>query len=295
MKDLKSPLRYPGGKTRAVKFLFDEYNMPVNKIVSYREPFLGGGSCAFDFTKRYPDIPVWVNDKYYNLYCFWITLQKEGDRLTKKLTDVKEHLMSQSDPMQAHLDYYHVLREGLKNPIDEFDIAWQFYIMNRLSFSGLGETTGSFSKDAINEHKQNLFSHRIISKLPKFSALMKNWKITNLDYSELFDDDKNTFVFADPPYDIKTFIYGKHGDMHNTFSHKEFHDCVDASSNMIMITYNSNDQLKSAYSNWTSVEWDLTYCMVSTKKYRENEHLKKELLLMKYECKQPSTLEDFFN
>ena len=177
MKDLKTPLRYPGGKSRATSFLFDDCNMPVNKISAYREPFLGGGSCAFAFTKMYPDIPVWVNDKYYNLYCFWMTLKNDGDRLTKKLMDVKESLMNQSDYMKAHLDYYHVLREGLKNPIDEFDIAWQFYIMNRLSFSGLGETTGSFSKDAVNKDKQNLFSYRIISKLPKFSALMKNWKI----------------------------------------------------------------------------------------------------------------------
>ena len=30
MKDLKTPLRYPGGKSRA-DFLFDEKNMPVKK------------------------------------------------------------------------------------------------------------------------------------------------------------------------------------------------------------------------------------------------------------------------
>ena len=290
MKDLKTPLRYPGGKSRATKFLFDEYNMPVNNILSYREPFLGGGSCAFAFTKTHPDIPVWVNDKYYNLYCFWITLKNDGDKLAKKLHDVKDELSNSADPLQSHLDYYKVMREGLNNADNEFDIAWQFYVMNRCSFSGLGETTGSFSKDAV----QVLFNHRLIEKLPKFSSLMKNWKITNFDYSELFTDAKDTFVFADPPYDISTFIYGNKGDMHDTFSHKEFHDCVDSSSNMVMITYNSNDELKNAYSNWKQKEWDLTYTMVSTKKYRDDEHNRKELLLMNYESKQPSTLDAFF-
>ena len=57
--------------------------MPVKKIKQYREPFLGGGSCGISFSKRFPKIPVWVNDKYYNLYCFWITLQKEGENLPK--------------------------------------------------------------------------------------------------------------------------------------------------------------------------------------------------------------------
>ena len=290
MKDLKTPLRYPGGKSRATKFLFDDYNMPVNNISAYREPFLGGGSCAFAFTKMYPDIPVWVNDKYYNLYCFWITLKNDGDKLAKKLHDVKDELANSADPLQAHLDYYKVMREGLKNADNEFDIAWQFYVMNRCSFSGLGETTGSFSKDAVKD----LFNHRLIERLPKFSSLMKNWKITNCDYSELFDNAEDTFVFADPPYDISTFIYGNKGDMHDTFSHKEFHDCVDSSSNMVMITYNSNDELKNAYSNWKQKEWDLTYTMVSTKKYRDDEHNRKELLLMNYESKQPSTLDAFF-
>ena len=290
MKDLKTPLRYPGGKSRATDFLFGSENMPIESIKEYREPFLGGGSCALAFTKKFPQVPVWVNDKYYNLYCFWLTLQKEGKKLADKLHSVKDELDGSSDPLQAHLDYYHVMREGLKNADNEFDIAWQFYIMNRCSFSGLGETTGSFSKDAVGV----LFNHRLISKLPKFSYLMKNWKLTNEDYSTLFDDNPDAFVFADPPYDISTCIYGNKGDMHDTFDHKEFHDCVDNSGNRIMITYNSNETLRSAYTGWEQREWDLTYTMVSTKKYREEEHTKKELLLLNYDTPTPSTLEEFF-
>ncbi len=289
MKDLKTPLRYPGGKSRATDFLFDEKNMPVKKIKQYREPFLGGGSCGISFSKRFPKIPVWVNDKYYNLYCFWITLQKEGENLANKLHQVKDELSSTSDPLQAHLDYYKPLCEGLKNAKNEFEIAWQYYIVNRCSFSGLGEGSGSFSKDASTV----LFNHNLISRLPKFSGLMKNWKITNYDYSELFDEDEDTFVFADPPYDIKSFIYGNKGDMHSSFDHKDFHQCVDSSNNMVMITYNSNDTLKKAYTNWEQREWDLTYTMVSTKNYRDNEHEKKELMLLNYDTPKPISLEEF--
>ena len=290
MKDLKTPLRYPGGKSRATDCVFGSENMPIESIKEYREPFLGGGSCALAFTKKFPQVPVWVNDKYYNLYCFWLTRQKEGKKLADKLHSVKDELDGSSDPLQAHLDYYHVMREGLKNADNEFDIAWQFYIMNRCSFSGLGETTGSFSKDAVGV----LFNHRLISKLPKFSYLMKNWKLTNEDYSTLFDDNPDAFVFADPPYDISTFIYGNKGDMHDTFDHKDFHECVDNSGNRIMITYNSNEPLRNAYTGWEQREWDLTYTMVSTKKYREEEHTKKELLLLNYDTPTPATLEEFF-
>jgi len=290
MKDLKTPLRYPGGKSRAVKFLFSDENMPVNEFKEYREPFLGGGSCAIEFTKKYPDIPIWVNDKYYNLYCFWITLQKEGDKLAKFLHDKKDYLLSQKDSEKAHLDQFPILKENIKTVSNEFDKAWMFYIINRCSFSGLGESTGSFSKDAIN----GTFNHSIISRIPKFSQLIQHWKITNNDYSDLLDDDKESFVFLDPPYDIKSFIYGDKGNMHSSFDHKDFHDDVDACDNMCMITYNSNETLKKAYTGWEQIEWDLIYTMHSGKKYRDDESNRKELILLNYERNNNRTLDDFF-
>lgn len=290
IKDLKTPLRYPGGKSRATKFLFARDKLPVRDIKEYREMFLGGGSCALYFSMMRPDIPVWVNDKYYNLYCFWIELQKDGRKLADKLHQVKNQLLDYDDPRQAHIDYYHVMREGLNTSEDPFEIAWMYYIMNRCSFSGLGESTGSFSKDA-----PMLFNHNLISKLPKFSYFMRNWKITNSDYSELLGGGEDVFVFADPPYDINSFIYGNNGDMHDTFCHKTFHDKIDASDSMVMITYNSNDTLKDAYQGWDQLEWDLTYTMHSGVKYREDEHNRKELLLRNYVSNGVNTLEDFFS
>jgi len=280
MKDLKSPLRYPGGKSRAIKFLFDDENLPLKTIKHYREPFLGGGSCAFAFAKKYPNIPVWVNDKYYNLYCFWVTLQKEGDKLADFLHKKKDWLLNQTDSKQAHLDQFPILKEEIKTASNEFEKAWRFYMINRCSFSGLGETAGSFSKDAINSN----FNHNIISRLPRFSKLMQKWKITNEDYAGLFDCDSDTFVFCDPPYDIKSFIYGNKGDMHDGFDHKRFHDIVEnGCTNMIMITYNSNDIIRRVYNSWEKIEWDLTYTMHSGEKYRNDEVNRKELLLVNYE------------
>ena len=291
-KDLKTPLRYPGGKTRAIKFLFDEQQMPTREIKEYREPFLGGGSPAIAFSKANPDTPVWVNDKYYNLYCFWITLQKEGQRLADKLTDVKNELMDTEDPLQSHLGYYKVMREGLATATDPFEIAWMFYIMNRCSFSGLGESTGSFSKLACFDK----FKHSMISKLPMYAAIMKNWKITNLDYAEVLEGaDQDTFIFADPPYDIKSFIYGNGGDMHDSFCHKRFHDDMTASGGVTMITYNSNDQLKEAYCEWDQLDWDLTYSMNSTAKYVKEQAKRKELLLRNYSYPNAITLDGFFS
>ena len=44
-KSLKTPLRYPGGKSRAVTKM-DQYFPDLGNYVEFREPFLGGGSVA---------------------------------------------------------------------------------------------------------------------------------------------------------------------------------------------------------------------------------------------------------
>ena len=48
IKNLKTPLRYPGGKSKAIKTLAQWY---PKVITEYREPFNGGGSNAIDITK----------------------------------------------------------------------------------------------------------------------------------------------------------------------------------------------------------------------------------------------------
>ena len=72
MKALKTPLRYPGGKSRATKYICPRF---PKKISEYREPFLGGGSVAIEFTKRCPGVPIWVNDFYTPLEVFWTQLR----------------------------------------------------------------------------------------------------------------------------------------------------------------------------------------------------------------------------
>ena len=79
MKLLKTPLRYPGGKSRAAAQLYKWFPAQIEE---YREPFIGGASMALYFSQLHPDVPVWVNDKYDYLYNFWKVLQSDGKELS---------------------------------------------------------------------------------------------------------------------------------------------------------------------------------------------------------------------
>ena len=55
MKSLKTPLRYPGGKSRAC-IKMDPFFPDLLDYDEFREPFLGGGSVAIHITKKYPNL-----------------------------------------------------------------------------------------------------------------------------------------------------------------------------------------------------------------------------------------------
>jgi site-specific DNA-adenine methylase len=88
LKSLKTPLRYPGGKSRAC-IKMDPYFPDLRNYDEFREPFLGGGSVAIHITKKYPHLDIWVNDLYEPLVNFWQQLQMFGYDLKSELVDLK--------------------------------------------------------------------------------------------------------------------------------------------------------------------------------------------------------------
>src|SRR5271168_4048648 len=76
---LKSPLRYPGGKSRAVNLI----SSLIPEFQEYREPFVGGGSVFVHLKQKFPDKKFRVNDIYEELYRFWEMCQLDVDALIK--------------------------------------------------------------------------------------------------------------------------------------------------------------------------------------------------------------------
>ena len=277
MKSLKTPLRYPGGKSRACTKL-DQYIPNLDGYSEYREPFLGGGSVAIHITKKYPHLDVWVNDLYEPLYNFWRVLQDDGYNLYKKLQELKSRY---PDPISAKglfLESKEYLNDESNN-----DALWRavsFYTVNKCSFSGLTESS-SFSKQASDSN----FSMRGIEKLQGYTKIIENWKITNLSYEQLLTDNKNIFTYLDPPYEIGSNLYGKKGSMHSGFNHDHFAVKCDRFVGPQLISYNSSQLIKDRFDGWQTGEFDLTYTMRSVGEYMREQKDRKELLLFNYGTK----------
>ena len=273
MKSLKTPLRYPGGKSRAVTKM-DPYFPDLRNYNEFREPFLGGGSVAIHITKKYPKLTIWVNDLYEPLVNFWQQLQMFGTDLKSALADLKS---SHNDPVSAKTLFLSSKVNVGDISVNNFDRAVAFYIVNKCSFSGLTESS-SFSPQASNAN----FSMRGIEKLPDYSKIISKWRISNFSYDYMMDGNRNVFMYLDPPYDIKDNLYGNKGSMHKGFDHDKFAADCDNNDMDQLISYNSDQLVKDRFKNWNAAEFDLTYTMRSVGEYMRDQKQRKELLLFNY-------------
>jgi len=276
LKSLKTPLRYPGGKSRALSKLF-QYIPDLKDFTEYREPFLGGGSVALEVSKRYPHLNIVVNDLYEPLYNFWRELQEHGQKLRDELVQLKQRHADQGSAKTLFLDAKAYLERHVEDT-ENFHRAVSFYVVNKCSFSGLSESS-SFSRQASDSN----FSMAGIDKLPEYQKLIANWTITNKSYEYLLTDWKDVFTYLDPPYEIGSNLYGKRGNMHKGFNHDTFAVDCDCFVGPQLISYNSSQLIRDRFKEWTAAEFAHTYTMRSVGCYNTDQASRKELVLFNYE------------
>jgi len=263
---IRSPLRYPGGKSRAVELIakllpeFDEF----------REPFLGGGSVFLYAKQRYPSKRFWVNDLYLELFKFWEMSQKDVDSLISKIYEWRNQF-------PVGKDLYKFLNSNLER-FNDLERAAAFFIYNRITFSGTS-LSGGFSEHAFTGR----FTESSIQRLSQFAKVINEARITNLDYEALVKaEGKNVFIFLDPPYysATKSALYGKNGNMHKSFDHINFAETMRLCKHKWLITYDDSNYIRNLFSFANIIPWDLTYGMRNVT--RGSDQKGKELFISNY-------------
>ncbi len=255
---IKSPLRYPGGKSRAVKIIAPL----VPNFDEFREPFLGGGSVFVYFKQKYPNRKFWVNDIYPNLFHFWKQTQQNTKKLIVQIQQWKNEYSINDRELISDKFIGKKLHHYLIENIDKFDDvkkAAAFFVFNRITFSGTSES-GGFSKAAFEKR----FTQSSIERVKSLSTILNNTTITNLDYQKVLEaDGKNVFVFLDPPYfsATKSALYGKNGNLHKSFDHERFAKVLKNVNHKWLITYDDSEYIRELFSFAHINEWNLTYGM----------------------------------
>lgn len=212
MTIITSVLRYPGGKSKALKFILP--NILKIRFKEFREPFVGGGSVFIAVKqKTKKNVKFKINDLNKDVFCFWKVLQENGYLFYNEIVRIK------SEEKNGR-DLFYRLKALNPNELSDFDRSVRFFVLNRITFSGGFESSG-YSEESFYKR----FTPSIIEKLLPLYDLIQQIEITNLDYSNfLKEDNKDAFLFLDPPYYCSTEskLYGKNGIYHTTFDHKKF-------------------------------------------------------------------------
>ncbi|OUL25365.1 modification methylase [Nostoc sp. RF31YmG] len=270
---LKSPLRYPGGKSKAINQII-EY-LPET-FSEFREPFVGGGSVFIYLKQKFPHLKIWINDLNRELFLFWKFAQSDISQLVAEVRRIKDKYTD------GRLLFTEFTSVDINN-LSDFERAVRFFVLNRITFSGTVES-GGFSQEAF--HKR--FTNSSINRLEKLEYILsKDIKITNLDYSELLQSAvEETFLFLDPPYFIatKSKLYGKDGNLHTSFEHLKFAELLKQCHHPWLITYDNSPQIRENF-HWANIsEWELQYGMNNYK--QTNAAKGKELFITNYEIPQ---------
>lgn len=247
-----SPLRYPGGKTRAIDILYSyviKYFPDKKTILS---PFFGGGSFElFMTTKGYT---IKANDLFVPLYNFWMAKQIDCDKLIVKI----------KEKIPVTKERFHMYREKIMTEKDIFDMASSYFIINRSSFSG-ATLCGGFSGQAAEKR----MTESSITKLKVCDVSKVSF--TNLDCNTFLENNPeniDSLIYADPPYYIDTYIYGKNGDMHESFNHVKFAETIKKRKDWI-ISYNDCEYVRNLYSDCRIFEVKWSYGMNVSKSSSE--------------------------
>lgn len=318
-KLIKSPLRYPGGKSRALKFLSQFLPKDIDE---FREPFFGGGSLGLYVAQnpQYSGVKIYANDLNYELFCFWQSLQRDCAGLISGILKLKNSFAEGKE-------LYKFILSRRNDELDELTRGIDFFILNRITFSGVVDSGGYSQKSY-----ESRFTPSSVERLETTSKILGNFAFFSSDYKEFLceeflcekflqeesldksienipkasdtnqgkngdkkSDEKSVFLFLDPPYfsASKSKLYGKKGILHTTFNHCELCEVLKSTKHKFLLTYDDSAFIRDLYKDFCLKEWSLQYGMNNFK--QTNAPKGKELLISNFDLAKSKAQNSLFS
>ncbi|MYD24492.1 MAG: DNA adenine methylase [Gemmatimonadetes bacterium] len=229
---VKSPLRYPGGKSRAVSQIIHLLPQGLETLAS---PFVGGASIELAAASR--GIRVYCYDAFAPLVDFWQAVLKDASHLA--LMAAEYHPLKRTE--------FYALQKRYSDIEGQFERAAAFYALNRASYSGT-TLSGGMSPG----HPR--FTPSALSKLRSFS--IDGFSVELADFQESIPAHADDFLYLDPPYANGESLYGERGDLHADFDHAALAHLLRGRDGWVL-SYNDCEKVRDLYEGYTFVtpEW----------------------------------------
>ena len=282
-----SLLRYPGGKSRGAEKIFEYIPSETKDICS---PFFGGGSVELLCAKN--GMNVYGYDKFLPLVDFWKCLIKRPKELailvagwwsTGTMEFVEEKTVrgrimpakwvcGLSEDFEKKEEYQKLKTELLSKQISQLERAALFYVINRTSFSGSALSGGVTLGNP-------RFTASSVDRILDFKTLneTKNISMNCLDFRESIKKNTKMMMYLDPPYWLKTKLYGKEGDLDfQEKDHLELFEILSKCKKWIL-SYNDSEKVREIYHDHRIIPLEWSYGMKNYSGPKKKDKKKKSM------------------
>ena len=246
-------LRYPGGKTRAVKLLLSLIPDPEEpKIVS---PFFGGGSVEIALANRGSEVIGY--DVFKPLTDFWSVLLSDRKDF---MIDYIYNIIGSEFTKKKFNKSRQFIKESFDGDAEPEEIGAHYYCLNRSSFSGTTMSGGYSAAAASGRLNENA-----ILRLKNFKV--EGLTVLNESFEQSIPRHHDAFLFLDPPYYSAKKLYGISGEL-QTIDHFLLFKMLRKRDRWILC-YDNCPEIRKMYKNYYIYDVNWAYGMNKTKKSKE--------------------------
>jgi DNA adenine methylase len=255
MSNIKTPLRYPGGKQRLTPFIKEI--LLKNKITEhYVEPYAGGAGVGIDLLLNKKIDFIHLNDANIGIYAFWHSVINNTEKLCKLIS-------SASMTVEEWLKRKQIVKTADRTNL--LELGFSIFYLNRCNRSGILSAGVIGGLDQTGNYKMDArFSRNdLIRRIESIALFKEQIFVTNFD-AEFYINNYipnlggNCLVYLDPPY------YEKGSNLYLNFYNKEDHESLskiiqkEIHQNWIL-SYDGVPEIVKLYSKRRHFIYDLQY------------------------------------
>lgn len=198
---IRSPLRYPGGKSVFSPYFSDLMEQNGLKSRRYFEPFAGGAGVALGLLSSNIASEAILNDADYHIYCFWTSVLNENERF---LEEIQNATLSIKEWQKQRMIYYKPEKYSI------FEIGFSTFYLNRCNRSGIlagAGPIGGYKQKGEWRLDARFNKDNLMTRIEGVGTLKDRIFIENMDAIIFLRKclprgrgRENVFVYIDPPY-----------------------------------------------------------------------------------------------
>lgn len=188
-----SPLRYPGGKSKLIDYLYSK--LSAEQLNTFVEIYAGGASLGLSLLDAGLIKRLILNERDPGVYSFWKTVLERPQELVGRL----------EGGLPTHYDLAVAKEQIAAQVASEADMAWFYLLANRLSYSGIVSANARGGKTGTQEDLLSRWNpQKLINRILHIHSMRSQIELHNEDGCSLLQNlaywNDQCTIFIDPPY-----------------------------------------------------------------------------------------------